>query len=45
MFVGANGPDANPAIQLVDSYTGRGLGYQLAEFNESVGSVDYFLFR
>ena len=45
LFTGANGEDANPTISLIDPYTGRSRHYTVNQFNESVGSVDYFLFR
>ena len=45
MFTGANGPDANPTIRFIDPYTARRFDYPMAEFNEALGSVDYFLYR
>lgn len=41
----AQGPDQNPMISLVDPYHGRRLDFRMAEINESLGSVDYYLYR
>jgi hypothetical protein len=45
LFYRLSGSDTNPMIYFIDPYTGGALNYLMDEFNESMGSVDYFLSR
>jgi len=45
LFFRLSGSDSNPMIHFIDPYRGRAYNYLMDEFNESLGSVDYFLYR
>jgi Papain-like cysteine protease AvrRpt2 len=45
LFYRLSGSDTNPMIYFVDPYTGSSFNYLMDEFNEGMGSVDYFLSR
>lgn len=39
------GSTTNPMVHFVDSFTARRFNYLMEEFNENLGSVDYFIYR
>ena len=45
LFYRLSGSDTNPMMYFIDPYTGQSYNYLMDEFNEGLGTVDYFLYR